>query len=119
MKSKGVQNPKAILSNSKDEYLILPSCTEKEEYTLVINLSEDVAIDTIVMSNQEDFSDKLKEIEFQGSIEYPTEDWVFLGKAMVGFETVNVERHQMFRYLKIIMRGQEGNELYCTITSVR
>ena len=64
MKSKGVQNPKAILSNSKEEYLILPSCKENEEYTLIINLSEDVAIDTIVISNHEDFSDQLKEIEF-------------------------------------------------------
>ena len=57
MKSKGVQNPKAILSNSKEEYLILPSCKENEEYTLIINISEDVAIDTIVISNHEDFSD--------------------------------------------------------------
>ena len=57
MKYKGVYNPKAILSNSKEEYLILPSCKESEEYELVINLSEDVAIDTILISNHEDFSD--------------------------------------------------------------
>lgn len=47
--------------------------------TLIINLSEDVAIDNIVISNHEEFSDNLKEIELMGSIEYPPDKWVRLG----------------------------------------
>jgi hypothetical protein len=42
-------------------------------------MSEDVTIDTIVVSNHEDFSDSLKEIELMGSIDYPPEKWVKLG----------------------------------------
>lgn len=78
-KSKGIRNPKAILSNSNDEYLILPECKNDEEYSLIINLSEDVAVDTIVTSNHEDFSDIMYSIEFMGSIDYPPEKWVDLG----------------------------------------
>lgn len=78
-KSAGVKNPKAILSANKDEYLILPSCKEDEKYSLIINMSEDVTIDTIVISNHEDFSDNLSEIELKGSIDYPPEKWVRLG----------------------------------------
>ena len=80
-KSEGVKNPKAILSSNKDEYLILPDCaTSRKEYVVIINLSEDVAVDTIITSNHEDFSDTLTEIEFKGSIDYPPEKWVELGK---------------------------------------
>jgi hypothetical protein len=78
-KSSGVKNPKSILSGNRDEYLILPSCKKDEVYTLIINLSEDVAIDNIVISNHEEFSDNLEEIEFMGSIDYPPDKWVRLG----------------------------------------
>jgi len=42
-------------------------------------LSEDVAVDTIVVSNFEDFSDNPEEIQFMGSIDYPPDKWVKLG----------------------------------------
>jgi hypothetical protein len=37
-------------------------------------------VDTIVISNHEDFSDILAEIEFEGSIDYPPEKWLKLGQ---------------------------------------
>lgn len=77
--SKGVKNPKAVLSATPEEYLILPSCNAEQEYSLIINLSEDVAVDTIVISNHEEFSDSLQEISFLGSIDNPPEKWVPLG----------------------------------------
>ena len=79
-KSDGIQNPKAILSANKEEYLILPKCLHDYQYSLIINLSEDVAIDTIVIGNHEDFSDPLSEISFFGSIDYPPDSWMELGR---------------------------------------
>lgn len=73
--SKGVKNPKSILSSSKEEYLILPSCRDGEEYSLIINLSEDVAVEHIVITNHEEFSDILSQIIFEGSIDYPSDKW--------------------------------------------
>lgn len=77
--SKDVKNPKAILSASKEEYLILPSCKNEQDYSLIINLSEDVAVENIVVTNHEEFSDILSEISFYGSIDYPSDKWVKLG----------------------------------------
>ena len=59
--------------------MILPECNGDNKYTLIINLSEYVSVDTIVMSNHEDFSDILAELEFQGSLDYPPESWLNLG----------------------------------------
>jgi hypothetical protein len=64
------------LSSSKDEYLILPSCLQDNEYSITINLSEDVTIDTIVITNYEEYSDNPREFELMGSIDYPTTNWV-------------------------------------------
>ena len=64
-KSEGITNPKAILSSNHEEYLILPDCSKDEkEYVLIVNLSEDVAVDAIVLSNHEEFSDTLSSITF-------------------------------------------------------
>lgn len=31
---------------------------------------------------------------------------------------MELDKSQMIRYLKVVLRGQEGNELYCTLTSL-
>ena len=66
--------------------MILPTCTENDEYSLIVNLSEDVAIDTILLKNHEDFSETPSEYKFYGSIDYPPETWVELGH-LYPFET--------------------------------
>jgi hypothetical protein len=125
--SKGVKSRKAILSSSKEEYLILPSCKDDEEYSLTINLSEDVAVSAVVVSNHEEFSDSLLEIEFTGSIDYPpSEKWLPLGSVHPRpgkhLHALRIADHgqdnNMIRYLKVNMKGQQGNELYCTITRI-
>ncbi|CDW90423.1 UNKNOWN [Stylonychia lemnae] len=122
--SSGVKNPKSVLSGSKEEYLILPSCKNDIEYSLVINLSEDVAVENIVISNHEEFSDSLNEIKFMGNIDYPTEKWIPLGviHPIVGEHDhqldVQMQDTQMIRYLKVVMKGSQDNELYCTITRI-
>lgn len=66
---RGIKNPKAILSGNKDEYLIMPNCSGGVSQDLIINLSEDAVIDAIIVTNFEDFSDKLLEIELTGGID--------------------------------------------------
>ena len=122
--SRGVKNPKAVLSASTEEYLILPSCRDDQEYSMIINLSEDVAVDMVVVSNHEDFSDPLREISFFGSIDYPPDKWVPLGtirpQAGVHLHQLNVEleESQMIRYLLVVMKGHGESELYCTLTRI-
>ena len=45
-KSKGIKYPKSILSSNIEEYLIIPDCSDKENY-LIINLSEDIVLKEI------------------------------------------------------------------------
>jgi hypothetical protein len=84
-----------------------------------------VAIDTILIGNNEDFSDPLEEIAFSGSIDYPPESWLELGsiEPEAGKHEhilyVEMDRSRMIRYLKIDMRGRKENELYCTLTSLK
>lgn len=77
--SKGIKNSKALLSSNKEEYLIIPNCTSTNDYEIIINLSEDIVIEEILLNNKEEFSANLKEIDVLGSIEYPTEKWIKLG----------------------------------------
>ena len=51
----------------------MPECYKNKESSnsLVIHLSEDVTVETIMVSNHEEFSANLGEIQFYGSSEYP------------------------------------------------
>lgn len=92
--------------------MILPECKENQEYSLIVNLSEDVLVDTIVITNHEDFSDILSSMKFQGSIDYPPEQqWIEIGaiKPVVGQHehvlNVELDKSQMIRYLKVVLTG--------------
>ena len=78
--SQGVINAKSILSKTNDEYLIMQQCNSRVNNSLVIHLSEDVTVDSILASNHEDFSVNLKEIQFYGSNDYPPKNdkWINL-----------------------------------------
>ena len=77
--SKGIVNKNAILSASTDTYLSIPDCCSTQEEFVIVNLSDDLQVDTIIVSNREDFSASLATITVQGSIDYPTDSWYNLG----------------------------------------
>ena len=79
--SKGIDNAKAVLSTSTETYMTVGECNSRRMESLVINLSDDVLIDTIMMSNHEDFSSPLGQVKFYGSILNPPSDdnWRLLG----------------------------------------
>jgi hypothetical protein len=75
-------NAKHILDSSNDSYFYMPHCgfSDFNEPTfLIVNLSDDIVVDRVKVSNQEDFSANLKLIHVEGSIDYPTESWYSLG----------------------------------------
>ena len=78
--SRDIKAKNAILSNSEEQYLILTECNSKRKNELIVSLSDDVQIDTIMVSSQEDFSASLAAITFYGSVEPPsTNQWTKLG----------------------------------------
>uniref|UniRef100_A0A7N0U9A1 SUN domain-containing protein n=1 Tax=Kalanchoe fedtschenkoi TaxID=63787 RepID=A0A7N0U9A1_KALFE len=115
--SKGAEN---ILSKDKDKYLRNP-CSVDDKF-VVIELSEETLVDTIMLANFEHYSSNLKDFELLGSKVYPTETWVKLGNFTAG----NVKHEQRFtlqdpkwvRYLKLKLLNHYGSEFYCTLSVV-
>ena len=77
----GITNRGAILKSDPTLYMTIGECNNGSTETVVINLSDDVQIDAILVSNSEDFSAQLGEIAFYGSIDFPPKDdkWMYLG----------------------------------------
>ncbi|XP_058759079.1 SUN domain-containing protein 4-like [Vicia villosa] len=114
---KGASN---ILSRDKDKYLRNP-CSVEEKF-VIIELSEETLVDTVEIANFEHHSSNLKDFEIHGSLNFPTDVWVFLGN----FTASNVRHAQRFvlkepkwvRYLKLHLQSHYGSEFYCTLSVV-
>ena len=114
---KGASN---ILSRDKDKYLRNP-CSVEEKF-VIIELSEETLVDTVEIANFEHHSSNLKDFEIHGSLNFPTDAWVFLGN----FTASNVRHAQRFvlkepkwvRYLKLNLQSHYGSEFYCTLSVV-
>jgi len=61
----------------------MPICNSQTLNSITIHLSEDVTVDSIVLTNKEDFSANLKEIRLYGTNDYPPENenmWINLSE---------------------------------------
>ena len=57
------------------------------------------------MSNNEDFSNSVQEIYFEGSIDYPPSKWYNLGSLIYPETILSPKSEKMIRYLKLTLRG--------------
>jgi len=97
--SKSTKGATSILNNAKDRYMLTP-CSSKEKF-VVIELCEEVNIDTLVLANFEFFSSMFKHFTVEGSEVYPGSkaDWITLGTFRAG----NVRGPQVFKSLKHVL----------------
>ncbi|VUC23282.1 unnamed protein product [Clonostachys rosea] len=120
----GAKNAKAILVENKDSYMLL-ECARQSKY-VIVELSDDILIDTIVVANFEFFSSMIRHFRVSVSDRYPVkaDRWHDIGT----FETRNsrdiqpflVENPQIFaKYVRIDFLTQYGNEYYCPISLLR
>lgn len=72
---------------------------------MIINLSDDIVVERIQVSNQEDFSATLKLIHVEGSIDYPTSSWYSLGYIHNMSTILEPEGDKQIRYLKMTLQG--------------
>ena len=122
-------NPEAkgagtVLSENKDSYM-LNECSA-ENKVLIVELCNDIVIDTIVLANFEFFSSIFRTFRVSVSDRYPvkTEKWKTLGT----FEARNSREIQAFlvenpliwaRYLRIEFLTHYGSEYYCPVSLIR
>lgn len=121
VKAKG---EKSILLENKDSYM-LNECSVDNKF-LILELCNDVQIDTIVLANFEFFSSIFRTFRVSVSDKYPvkTDKWKDLGT----FEARNSREIQAFlvenptfwaRYVRIEFLTHYGNEFYCPLSLVR
>jgi hypothetical protein len=73
---KSAKSSSSILSSKKDRYMLSP-CNEKEQF-VVVELCDDIRIDTVQLANYEFFSGVFKEFTVSVAKTY-TEGWVVAG----------------------------------------
>ena len=126
--STSIINKKAILDSSSETYMSLRECAKNEHHEsdfallphVVVNLSDDIVIESLEVSNKEDFSESLFEITVEGSIDYPPTKWLSLGTLTHPNTILPVSGERMIRYLKLTLRGPKNrSNLYCTLTNVK
>lgn len=122
-------NPKAkstssILVENKDSYM-LNECSAENKF-IIVELCEDILVDTIVLGNYEFFSSMFRHFRVSVSDRYPVklDRWRTLGT----FEARNSREIQPFlitepqiwaRYLRIELMTHYGNEFYCPMSLLR
>ena len=112
-----------LLNDDKDKYGI-SSCSEKK--WVVIGLSEDILVTSVMLANYEKYSSKVKDFQLLASTSYPTDDWINLGKfesqAKLGEQYFNVSASSSSahtRYLKFKFLTHYDNEALCTLSQIK
>ena len=94
----------------------MQKCNSEVNNSLVIHLSEDVTVDSILASNHEDFSVNLQEIQFYGSNDYPPKKWINLRSIhpkegdhnhLLELD-MHPETQKMIRYLKVAVSARRS-----------
>ncbi|KXL43678.1 hypothetical protein M433DRAFT_155597 [Acidomyces richmondensis BFW] len=114
----------AVLVENKDSYMLNP-CSVMNKY-FIVELCDDILIDTIVLANYEFFSSIFRHFRVSVSDRYPVkmDKWKDLGT----FEAQNTRGVQAFlvqnpliwaRYLRVEFLSHYGNEYYCPLSLLR
>lgn len=96
--NKEAKGAQTILYESKDQYLLNKCSADK---FVIINLCEQIVVDTIVMANFEFFSSTFKDFRVYASSKYPTQDWRLLGQWQArNTRDLQVKKKLMFAYFR-------------------
>ncbi|KIJ51422.1 hypothetical protein M422DRAFT_43956 [Sphaerobolus stellatus SS14] len=118
------RSPSAILSSKKDRYMLSP-CSAQPNF-VIVELCEDIRIDTVQLANFEFFSGVFR--DFKVSVAQTTAEgqaWVEMGayraKNIRGVQSFHpmVELRPFYRYIRIDFLSHYGNEFYCPISLLR
>lgn len=120
--------PTAILSEKKDRYMLSPCpVSNRERQFVVVELCQQVRIDTLVLANLEFFSSmfKLFSVRLSNDLHAPEHEWRTFGH----FHARNVRGPQVFvlssvpqsyyRFLRIDFLEHYGSEYYCPVSLLR
>ncbi|KLO08128.1 hypothetical protein SCHPADRAFT_880858 [Schizopora paradoxa] len=120
------KSPSSILSSKKDRYMLSPCNTPGEDKYVVIELCEDISIDTVQLANFEFFSGIFKEFTVKVAKTLASDDsWTFAGKYTAknirGIQTFHLPTsvRDFYRFVRIEFNSNYGNEFYCPVSLLR
>lgn len=122
--SPGAKNPKAILVENKDSYMLM-ECGSQNKF-FIVELSDDVLVDTVVLANFEFFSSMVRQFRVSVSDRYPVklDKWKVLGEFVArnsrDVQPFLIQHPQIWaRYLRIEILSHYGKEFYCPLSLIR
>ena len=116
-------NSKAVLSDNADAYYIT-SCSAPDKW-LAVELSEEVLMDTVALTNVEFYSAPLREWDLYVSRTYPKGDghWTPLARLVAlperGVQSFSLPHPAWARFLVLAGRSHHGEARYCTLTQLQ
>ncbi|KAF8519512.1 UNC-like C-terminal-domain-containing protein [Gautieria morchelliformis] len=122
---RSARSPSAILSSKKDRYMLSP-CSEIPNF-VVVELCDDIRIDTVQLANFEFFSGVFRDFRVSVAQTYATDGkgWIEAGtyraKNIRGVQSFHplVELRPFYRYIRIDFLSHYGGEFYCPISLLR
>lgn len=122
--SPGAQNPKSILVENKDAYMLF-TCSQENKF-VIVELSEDVLVDTVVLANFEFFSSTIRHFRVSVSDKYPVklEKWKDIGTYQArntrDIQSFLIENPKIWaKYIRIEFLSHYGKEYYCPVSLLR
>lgn len=120
----------SILSEKKDRYMLSPCPeTDSDGQFVVVELCDEISVDTIVLANYEFFSRMFKKFRVRVSrnLNGGDGDWYDIGtfrarnvRGLQVFNTVTpTTDSRFFRYVRIDFLEHYGSEYYCPISLLR
>ncbi|KAK7689921.1 hypothetical protein QCA50_006560 [Cerrena zonata] len=122
---KSAKSASSILASKKDRYMLSP-CVEKNQF-VVVELCDDISIDTVQLANFEFFSGVFKDFSVSVAKTYSTDpkEWVPAGtyrakntRGVQSFHPPN-SLGDFYRFIRIDFRSHYGNEYYCPVSLLR
>lgn len=122
---KSMKSASSILSSKKDKYLLAPCSIDNKD--IVVELCDDIRVDTVQLANFEFFSGVFKDIAISLG---PTPDvrgpgWEIMGvyqaKNVRGVQTFRPfnRPHNFYRFIRIEFRTHYGKEYFCPVSLLR
>jgi len=125
---RSAKSPTSILSSKRDRYMLSPCDKSKEKQFVIVELCDDIRIDTVQLANFEFFSGVFKDFTVSVAKTLYTTDpegWTpvatYRAKNVRGVQSFHPPNslRDFYRYIRIDFLSHYGNEFYCPVSLLR
>ena len=124
---RSAKSASSILSSKRDRYMLSPCNSPKEKKFVVVELCDDIRIDTVQLANFEFFSGVFKDFSFSVAKTYSTDadGWTYVGtykaKNVRGVQSFHppTSLRDFYRYIRIDFETHYGSEYFCPVSLLR